>query len=408
MCAPMTNAVQGLHGESDDQTASQQSERIRRARRRLPGGRGVRLTAVGVATALAVAGGVVACGRVNLKQEADAAAASLASAKVVSFTLHLDDPKNSLASGHTSADDAKTLAMLRDSAISITVDPAGDTSFGDAMKPPTSTVQDPAAALKHSGAIDVTYTHAGKSVVAFRMDGGVLYLHIDPAQIQAITGQPLPLDQLTGPDAPPGFAPVAEGLKSGKWLSLDLSSLYERIVKLGGSTGFGGLGDTQALGGNLGEIRSKILAAVSANTTTTSSAGPDGAVLIAVKVNARAAVQGVLDALAGLPGPAAAELASARAQLAQVPDGTLDGTVTIKDGHYTRVAVDLHSLAVLSKDADAMKGTVGTELVVDVNDRATPITAPNGDQVVQLDTLADAMVGPLLQMGPSGLAALAH
>src|SRR5262249_56815807 len=98
----------------------------------------------------------------------------------------------------------------------------------------------------------------------------------------------------------------------------------------------------------------------------------------------------------GLPGRAAAELSSARAQLAQVPDGTLDGTVTIKDGHYTRVAVDLHSLAVLSKDAEAMKGTVGTELVVDVNDRAAPITAPAGDQVVQLDTLADALVGPLL------------
>ena len=375
-----------------------------RPRQALPGGRALRLTAVGLAAAVTLAGGVVACGRVSVKQQADAAAGNLAAAKVVSFTLRLDDPKGSLAS---TAEDKRTLGLLRDSAVTVTIDPAGDATFGTAMAQTAVPGGDPAAALKHSGSVDISYTHAGKAVVVLRLDGGVLYLRVDPAQIQAITGQPLPLDSLNGPGVPPGLDVVAEGVKSGKWLSLDLSSLYERVAKARHGAGFGALGGAQPLGGNLADIRSKIIAAVTANTTSTSSVGHDGEVLISVRVAVRGALQGLLDALAGLPGLGAGPLASARAQLAQVPEGTLNGTVTIAKGHYTRVGVDLHSLAVLSRDPSAISGTEGTQLVVDIDDRAAPVTAPTGDQVVQLDTLAAAMIGPILELGPAGLAGLA-
>lgn len=353
------------------------------------------------ATTLALVGGLAACGGANAKVSAHNAAENLKNSKTASFTLHLSDPNGELAKSATSASDKKTAKILGDSALRITVDPPGNTTMGQITSKTGGNTKDVAAALKASGAVEIAYVHSGKDVVDFRMVDGVDYAKIDPAQYQAISGSPLPLDQLAGPGAPPALTNVVDGIKAGKWLSLDLADVYSRAKKQGlldkitqaqkGSTNSIDPEKARALGNDM-------LGVVKANTVTTQGAGANKTVDVKVSIKAKAALLGAIDVLAkpeyksllGAGGKlTSTALTSARTQINMLPDGPVTGTVTTKDDHVTKVAVNLASIAALSKDAQAKKDITTSQLVLDVNDSAPAVQSPASNHVVQLDQLVD-------------------
>ncbi len=344
--------------------------------------------AAGVAVALGL-GGVAACGAASGQQAADAATANLSNAKVASFTLHLSDPKGSLTASATSAAEKKSLQFIEDSTLTVTIDPAGDTTIGAAAAAPTPS-SDPAAALKAAGSMEVDLSHGGTSVVGLRLIDGTLYLRADLSQLSDLSGQQLS-DGLAA--APPALAPLVSGVKSGKWLSLDLPALLAKYPEL--ATAMSSSTGTAASPQALLQLRTKLLAAFMDNSTrTVTTSGSETVVHLAVRAKGfLTAVSAAVEA-SGLP--TGSSLASAKAKLSSVPDGTFDATVTVKGDHYTRASVDLHSVAALGTDARAKADTAGVELLADINDRAAALSAPAAGQVVALNSLVESLISELI------------
>jgi len=131
-----------------------------------------------------------------------------------------------------------------------------------------------------------------------------------------------------------------------------------------------------------------------------------------VRVHARdalAAVVAVLDdpeyaRLLGVGGSrSTSSLSGAKAALARMPAGDLTGTVTLSKGHVRQVALNLASLAALSKDR--ARKISSARLIVDVNDRAPSVRAPAIDQVLPVDALLGTALGlraPAVPLVPSG------
>ena len=360
--------------------------------------RATRVSAATLVAALALVGGITACGKVDLKQQVDAAQTNLSHAKAASFTVRIADPDNELASTAKTADDMNAARIFKAASLTFTVDPAGDRTLGDAGKAKPKS-DDPVSALKASGAFEISYANAGKTVLALRSVGGVLYARLDPTQWKTVAGKPLPLDDMNGPDAPPGTGPAVSGIRAGKWLSLDLAGLYTRAEELG-LTKANGANPAKLDPTRVQALAKKIVEAVQRNYTSTSTNKGD-ITTVQVKVKAKEALTAVLDTLGdpqfkdvlsafGATGDA--WLGQAKAAVARIPAGAVTGSVTIRKDHFTQVAVDLGSITALATDPEAKKVRTA-RLLVDVDDSAAAVTAPAADQVVQVDALADAVVG---------------
>ncbi|HET9656027.1 MAG TPA: hypothetical protein VFP72_11775 [Kineosporiaceae bacterium] len=346
---------------------------------------------------LAGPGGLAGCGAVDAKKSADAAAANLSAAKVVAFTMSLKDPKGSLLATATTAEDKRVAQFIESSSLTVTIDPAGDATFGSATKAPQAAPKDLVAALKNSGAMRLDLTRSGKSVVGLTIVNGVIYTRVDLAELSTVSGQQLS-EQLA--DAPPMLAPVVDGLKTGKWLSLDLPALlakYPELAKMA-SAGAGGAAtpSPQAMLG----LQSKLLAAFEANSTKTVTASGDQTE-VRLTVKAKAFLTAVVDTMAAtgaVPGTASS-LSDLKSGLSSLPDGTVDVILTIKADHYTSAVFDLQSLAKLSKDPKAVSYTAGEQLRVDINDQAAAVTAPAAGQVVDLNSLVQSVLSQLAASG---------
>lgn len=348
---------------------------------------------------LAGLGGLAGCGTVDAKRSADAAAANLSAAKVVAFTMSLKDPKGSLLATATTAEDKRVAQFLESSSLTVTIDPAGDATFGSATKTPQAAPKDLVAALKNSGAMRLDLTRSGKSVVGLTIINGVIYARVDLAELSTVSGQQLS-KQLD--DAPPMLAPVADGLKAGKWVSLDLPAVLAKHPELTKMASAGA--DTAATPSPqaLLDLQSKLLTALEANSTrTVTTSGDQTEVRLAVK--AKAFLTAVVDAMAAtgaVPGTASS-LSDLKSGLSSLQDGTVDVVLTIKADHYASAVLDLPSLAKLSKDPAAVSGTAGAQLQVDFNDQAAAVTAPAADQVVDLNSLVESVLSQLSASGQS-------
>jgi len=338
-------------------------------------------------------GGLAGCGTADAKKSADTAAANLSAAKVVAFTMSLKDPKGSLLASATTAEDKRVAQFIESSSLTVTIDPAGDATFGSATKTPQTAPEDLGAALKNSGAMRLDLTRSGKSVVGLTIVNGVIYARVDLAELSTVSGQQLS-KQLA--DAPPMLAPAVDGLKTGKWLSLDLPALLAKYLELTkpASPGPGGAAtpSPQALLG----LQSKLLAAFEANSAkTVTTSGDQTEVHLAVK--AKAFLTAVVDAIAAIgavPGTASS-LSDLKSGLRSLQDGTVDVILTVKADHYTSAVLDLQSLAKLGKDPKAVSATAGAQLRVDINDQAAAVTAPAAGQVVDLNSLAQSVLSQL-------------
>ena len=68
------------------------------------------------------------------------------------------------------------------------------------------------------------------------------------------------------------------------------------------------------------------------------------------------------------------------------------GSLTSQDKHLKQLRVDLAGVAKLSGDPDAARIRT-SRLVVDIDDAASPVTAPSGTQVISADSLITAFLG---------------
>jgi hypothetical protein len=329
-------------------------------------------------------GALAGCG--GAEQSATAASSNLADAKAAAFTVRLSDPKGSLATGATNAQDRKTLQYLLDSTVTVTVDPAGDSTLGEAASASPSAGGDLAAELKNSGSMAVDLSHAGTQVIGLKMIDGMLYARADLNALSELSGESLSED-LTG--APPQFAPIADGLKAGKWLSLDLPTLMSAHPELSGATSGS---DATPGPAQLLQLRSKLLSAFQANSTKTVTAS-DGRTEVQLKVKAKGFLTAALAAVDGAGLPTGSSLKEAKSQLGSMPDGDVDALLTIEDGHYVRAALDVHSVAELSTDSAAKAETEGVQVLVDIDDRASGVSAPEPDQVVNANGIVDSLTG---------------
>lgn len=357
-------------------------------------GRRARRFAVGLVAATAVTG-LAGCGGTSGGQDAaDAATKNLRDAAVVSVALHLDDPKNSLAGSVSTPEEKRVQEYISESTITMTVDPAGDTAVGAT---PEAVPTDPVEALKKSGSVEFAFARAGKQVLAVRMINGVLYAKADLAELSTISGEDLDSKLSTG--VPPSMSSVTEGLKAGKWLSLDLPAMLAEHPELKSMLSGGG---ASLSAGTAAELQTKLLAALNDNSTkTVTSNGSETTVTMSVE--AKAFLTAALDAFsaAGVAG-LDSSLSDAKDEIATLSDGTVDVSVTVKDDHYTKAALDLGSVAKLSDDAEAVKGLDGVVLVADIDDSASPVSAPAEGDTVDLAPL----VGTLLNGFGAGMGSL--
>lgn len=358
-------------------------------------GRRTRRLVVGLVAATVVTG-LAGCGGTSGGQDAaDAATKNLQDAAVVSVTLHLDDPKNSLADAATTAEEKRIEESVTDSTLTMTVDPAGDTAVGAT---PEAVPTDPVEALKNSGSVEFAYTHAGKQVLAVRMIDGVLYAKVDLAELSTLSGEDL--DSKLSAGIPPSMSSVTEGLRAGKWLSLDLPAVLAEHPELRSMLSGGGATPSA---GTAAELQTKLLAALNDNSTkTVTSNGSE--TTVTMKVEAKAFLTAALDALSAA-GVAGLEygLSDAKDEIATLGDGTVDVSVTVKDDHYTKAALDMGSVAKLGDDAEAAKDLDGVVLVADIDDSASPVSAPAEGDTVDLAPL----VGTLLSSFGAGMGSLA-
>ncbi|TAK69690.1 MAG: hypothetical protein EPO13_07500 [Actinomycetota bacterium] len=330
--------------------------------------------------------GFVGCAQVNAKAATDAALANLQAATAATFTIRLDDPNDNLVS-HAREADRRSTAALADSTVTVTVTAPAGSTLGQAAGP-ASAGTDPSRTV----GVSFAYAYRGTTLVQLRLVAGVLYAKLDLPGLAAMTGTPGSKPWRKGVDSDPIFGAalgsVLTKLEAGKWLSLDLDT-YQQVTDALSKSGLPGQPTpSQPDPAQISGWLQTVAEGVSANLTSIPRV--DGATTyVDVKVNARAAAAAIVDRLAGanVPGLDAAAVPSAKADVAKIADGTVDGTLTITDGHLTRIAVDLHSLALLGDDRDAVAATDGVRLLVDVDDSAAAVSAPARGEVAPIDSI---------------------
>jgi hypothetical protein len=344
----------------------------------------LRLMGIGTAGVVVLAIGLAGCGAKSAQESADQAAQNLSSAKVATFTLHLVDPKKSLLNDSSmTASDKKSLAMVEDSTFRITIDPPGDSTLGGT--PAASSGGDLAKSLKNSGAVELAVTNAGKDIVGLRMVDGVLCVKADLTALSSLSGQDLS-SQLAG--APAELSSAVTGLKDGKWLCLDLPGLIAKNPQLSALASGAG---SQLSAQQMAELRQKLMAALNSNSTQSVSTA-DGRTVVTMKVKAKAFLTAAVDALGSTGVPGMPSVSDLKSQLSSMSDGAITATLTAKDGHYTQAALDLHSLAELSTDAQAKSSTDGVQLIADIDDSASAVTAPAAADSVSLNSLVEKVL----------------
>jgi hypothetical protein len=328
---------------------------------------------VGIA-AMTLVAGLSACGNDDASGNdvMAAASANLESAKSVSFDFHLKDPNNLVPQAMNDSD--STEKLLTDATLSITVDPAGDSSFGDA---PAATPTSAQQMLDQAGAMEVVYTVSDKQVFGFRMVDGAAYLKLDLDAMAELTGENL---ESTLSTVPGDSSTITNALRDGKWVKVDLNRILEEYPTIDALVTSGyGLDSSMSPQ----QMQQEMLDALNANSEKTVSTDGDETT-VELKVKAKPMFQ-AMENLAPVADAAGANGSSV--QIEEMGDGTMDMTVTIKDDHFTSFSLDLNSAqAVVEPDSDV--NLDGAVLELDINDSAEGVTAPDAGDVVDVtDTL---------------------
>ncbi len=354
--------------------------------------RSVRLAAgtLALALPLAAAAGCGAEKKRTIKAELASAQTNLESSRAASFTLRVADAKGNLKAAATKDGDlADALAdALVGASVTYTVDPVGSTTLKQAGG---AGIGDATAMLKKTNLAFVI--RDDKTVLGeIRIVAGVLYLTVDLGEIGRLakengtTDFDAQLDSFVA-DGPPEAAALVRDLRAGKWISLDAGKYVDQLTQLG--EGFLGASaspapfDSKALGADL-------FAAVKPYVKVTDANDSAKDRVLDVTVQARPAIKAALKVLtASKDVPLAGDLFGSitPADVDKfVANGLAKGQITLKDGHLTKVSVDLESIRRLATDPGTTN-LAGVSAVLEVDDSADEVTAPTDLSSVKVDDL---------------------
>ena len=129
--------------------------------------------------------------------------------------------------------------------------------------------------------------------------------------------------------------------------------------------------------------------------TVTDAGGDAGQRVLDVQVQARKAVEALVQTFTRLAGPAAGTDPLPADALDGLGDGTAAGRVTLQDGHLSSLALDLGSVARLATEPGA-PDLAGSTLTLTVDDTADEVAAPSPVSDVDVAELAESALGGLL------------
>lgn len=324
----------------------------------------------------------------------------LMKAKSATFTLSLDDADGNLKKAATGGEDGLSepaADAITSGTISITIDPSGDLTLGEvADADPGASPQDSLSRVNLAMAVKT----GDKDVLGLRLVDGTLFARVDLGtidEISAATGNdPISPSLDEAGQSLPQLGAAITDLKAGKWLTLDLAPLVGQLENLSGAAGGASPSAMPELDGQ--KIATDLLAAVKPFTEVTG--GKDGKYDVAVQARGAltAAANVLADSVGGLGdsfGVSGEELRNP--DLDGLRDGPLKATVELDGDSFSKVTLDLSSLKDVAPADEDLPELAGASVVLDIQDDADEITAPDDISGVDLNALIMQFFGALGQ-----------
>lgn len=347
---------------------------------------------------------VAGCGaekRRTIKAELSSAGDSLQTSSSMSVTLRVKDDAGNLVKAATEGDAPKGLAQaLIGGSVSYTIDPAGkqtlaDLSFKDLSE---SELKD---ALKQVNVALVVRSDKA-DIGELRLVDGTLYAHVDLQEVNRLVvlggGDPIDasLDETFGDD--PQLAKGLADVRAGKWIKLPISDYIEKLTDLAKSfSGSEEPAPAATATPNYNALSDRLFKAVKPYIKVTDASDSSGERVLDVKVQVRPALKAglaVLQATEGLPFTDQLRDVQPTEIDKNVKDGTINGTITLKNSHFTQFTLDLESVRTLDPE-DTGPSLKGGHVVFDVNDSAAEVTAPTDLSSFDIGELLDGFLSDL-------------
>ena len=349
---------------------------------------------------------LVGCGNVgearSLQEDNDKAKQALREAKSVSFALRVNDPDGALRRALEKTEPgqepppAKLLDALLSGSIAIRSSAAGD---GKALDYNAACAKPIEEQLK-AGNVEFLVKGDGADLAQMRVVEGVAYATSDIAKIDellAAGGQKPIAAGLDG--APPAVAQAVTDMRAGKWVKLPLAKYAPQISELQKQAGAAGAPTQADACKALADLQNAIKPHVQL-----SDLGADGDVRRAtVRVGVKQALRAAATTFGQLGGGPELGPAQIDKLLEGVSDAPVEGRLTIEDGHYKSLSVPLRNLAALDTTPSPDVPDFGaSELVIDINDDAGAVTAPEQLSAANLEELVDGFFAQLKQAQAGG------
>jgi hypothetical protein len=376
-----------------------------------------KMTAAAVAVSALALTGCGAAGGSSLKTDNATAKKNLLSARALSVTFRLDDPKGEfkkalMTKGTGSHLTAAQAAAVVGGSVTMTLSSGnGKPLYDTAGTKPTSLSKALSAAN-----MDLTVRTSAGVLGDLRLVGGNLYVRTDWAAIRNVADVSAPggaakLDAtvasaLTHPDIAV-YATAIRDVQGGKWLKVPVAQYADRIVSaIQGQTGQAMPSpDPVAMKTFLASLKGAITPRVTLSDLTQTGKSRT----VNVDVQAKAAIGAGLAVLQtnrklfGLPDSVKLPAAS---DLTDMTSSKVRAVLTIDNGHYTKLRIPTGQIEALDGKPDPTDPTPAdlgvSALVLDVTDAAAPVTAPTPDTVSSFD------LGQIVDMVLNALAADPH
>lgn len=345
---------------------------------------------------LAACGQATQSKRASVESDLHTASDHMLDSKAVSMTLAIEDSKDTLRAGllkDSNPPPAQLVDSLLGGTVSMTIDPTGSRTLRDLQKvAPTLSPADQLKAVNASFSVQAD----GGAVAELRLADGDAYVRVDLKRVQSLadksgSGKDLSagLDSLES-SASPQLKPLVTDLKAGKWIRVPLAAYADRLSDIGKQSR--GATPTPTPSVDSKQLSDDLIAAIRPFVQVTDAGGNEGKRVLDVKIQAKQALRALLDTLKRSV-PAASSLGTLDSGVAEkLRDGTVNGTVTLKDGHLTTVTADLQSFVAVAPADPEVPDLSGSTLRLAIDDNAKAVDVPTDVSSYDVGSLLDQVL----------------
>jgi hypothetical protein len=357
-----------------------------------------------LALPLAAAAGCGVEKKRTITAELSSAVSNIENSKAASFTVGFNDSKGTVAAliNKDGSVPKPLVKELLGGSVTYTVDPASDRKLKDLSYSSGTSSADLTAVLKTVNSFVVK--DATTSLGELRLVDGVLYAHVDLKEIGRLAkaGGAKDFDSSlddAAASADPKLAKVITDVRAGKWIQLPLTKYLSKLQDLAKNVTSGLTGQQKAEADkastiDFGGLSQKVFTAAKPYIKVTDANDSSSNRVLDVNIKVRPALKAALTVLqAEKDLPFASEIAKINPSDIDdnTSDGTAHGTISLKSGHLTQVAIDIESIRTLDpKESKTSKNSVtGASVIFDLDDSADQVTAPTDLSSVDLGALLD-------------------